>query len=212
MKAFNTSPRTGWTRATGSVGPEVMQELSRLSRENADLRSLLSAAQHAEVSDRRAHLQSRIETLKAIKTVLFLREKGKSEWTIPVETTLFDIFEDLAPEMMVEISVAKASTYLALMNKPTDELVLSTTAPIPTNQVGLLLADLASLDLVEPSKKKHPVSDKDLYWSLTQEGIDLLKLRRASGLEAQAAKAAASSRIEMRTEGGALPARNKGSG
>jgi hypothetical protein len=189
MKAFNTNPRTGWTRATGSVGPEVMQELSRLSKENSDLRNQLNAAQKAEVNDRRAHLKSRIDTLQAIKKTLHLREKGKQSWDITVETNLFDIFAYLAPEMMVEMSVVKASSYLALMNKPTDDLILSPTAPVPTNHVGLFLADLASLDLVEPSKKKHPVADKDSYWSLTQDGIDVLKFYRATSLEAQAAKA-----------------------
>lgn len=190
MKAFNTNPRTGWTRATSSVGPEVMQELSRLSRENSELRSQLNAAINAEAIDRRAHLQSRIDTLEAIKKTIPLREKGKSTWDIEVETTLFKIFSALAPEMMVEISVTSASSYLGLMNKPEDDLALSSVAPVPENYVGLILADLASLDLVEPSKKKHPVADNDTYWSLTQDGIDVLKLHRASRLEAQAARAA----------------------
>lgn len=35
MKAFNTNPRPGWSRTTLAAGPEVVQELSRLSHENA---------------------------------------------------------------------------------------------------------------------------------------------------------------------------------
>lgn len=38
-KQFNTSPRPGWARADTVTGPEVTAELSRLSKENADLRA-----------------------------------------------------------------------------------------------------------------------------------------------------------------------------
>jgi len=189
MKTFNTTPRTGWSRATSIAGPEVMQELSRLSRENSDLRSQLSAAKNTEAIDRRTHLQTRIETLKSVGKTLQLRERGKKTWDIEVNTNLFEIFCHLAPDMMVEISIDSASIFLGVMYKPKDIDALSPTAPIPINHIGLYFADLASLDLVEPSKKKHQVADKSSYWSLTQEGIDVLKLHRATRLEAQAAKA-----------------------
>jgi Domain of unknown function (DUF4062) len=192
MKAFNTTPRSGWTRATAMAGPEVSQELSRLSRENSELRAQLEAAQNQEAVDRRSHLQQRIDTLKAIPKTLGIRERGKSTWDLKVETNLFKIFSQLAPEMMVETSIDAASKYLALMNKPDQKMVTSPTAPIATNHIKVLFADLASLDLVEPSKKKHPVADKDAYWALTQDGIEVLKLDRATRLEAAAAKAMAS--------------------
>lgn len=189
MKAFNTTPRTGWTRATAVAGPEVMQELSRLSRENADLRAQLEVAVNQEAIDQRAHLQSQIETLKAIPKKLSLRERGKATWDIKVNTDLFKIFSQLAPEMMVEMSVADASNYLGLMNNPDSSTALSTSAPIAMNLVKMLFADMASLDLIEPSKKKHPVSDSGAYWSLTQSGLDILKMDRAMKLELAAAKA-----------------------
>jgi Domain of unknown function (DUF4062) len=115
MKAFNTSPRIGWTKATGVAGPEVMQELSRLSKENAELRGQLALGTQKEAADRRAHLQSQIDTLKSIPRTIFLREKGKSEWEIKVKKSLFDIFEQLAPEMMVETSVTAAGMYLSVL-------------------------------------------------------------------------------------------------
>ena len=189
MKAFNTTPRIGWTRATDVAGPEVTQELSRLSRENAELRTELNLARKQEAVDRRAHLQSRIDTLKAISRKLVMREHGKSTWDLEARVDLFTIFSQLAPEMMVECSLEEASTYLAMMNNPREGTKVSSSAPVPLNHVSLLFADLASLDLVEPSKKKHPVADKSLYWSLTQEGIDVLKLHRATRLEAAAEKA-----------------------
>lgn len=191
MKAFHTIPRIGWTRATSIAGPEVTQELSRLSRENAELRSQLEVAKNQEAIDRRAHFQQRIETLKAIPKILSIREKGENTWNIKVETDLFVIFSQIAPEMMVETSTTHASVYLAFVNRSEKEIDDSDTAPIPINHIRLLFADLVSLDLVEPSKKKHPVADKESYWSLTQEGIEVLKLDRAIRLEVAAAKVVA---------------------
>lgn len=200
MKTFNTTPRTGWSRATTVAGLEVIQELSRLSRENAELRAQLDIAHNQEAIDQRIQLQSRIDTLKAIPKTLHIREKGKTKWDIKVDTNLFRIFSQLAPEMMVEISTNEASAYLALMNNPDPKLGTSSTAPIPTNHIKILFADLASLDLVEPSKKKHPVADKDSYWSLTQGGIDVLKRDRVTRLEAEAAKAITAVEVSVEQE------------
>lgn len=191
MKAFNTTPRIGWTRSTSIVGPEVMQELSRLSKENSELRFQLESAVKQGANDERAHLQSIVETLKAVPKRLGLREMGKQTWDIVVNTNLFAIFSTLAPEMMVEISVPDASIYLALMNKPTPEIELSPGAPIAFNSVRVLFADMASLELIEPSKKKHPVADTEAYWSLSETGLGVLKMDRAIKLERAAANAQA---------------------
>ena len=183
MKAFNTTPRTGWTRAVAVAGPEVSQELSRLSKENSDLRLQLEKAINQEAIDKRAHLLSQIETLKAIPKALRLREAGKNVWDVKVGTDLFEIFSPLAPEMMVEISLSAASHYLANIMKPDKGTKLTPVAPIADNHMRSLFADMASLDLIEPSKKKHPVADKNDYWSLTLSGLDILKIDRAQKLE-----------------------------
>lgn len=41
MKTFNTQPRPGWIRADTSIGPEVSEEIARLSRENSKLQKLI---------------------------------------------------------------------------------------------------------------------------------------------------------------------------
>ena len=42
-KEFARTPRPGWIRATNIPGPEVLSELSRLSKENADLRARVAS-------------------------------------------------------------------------------------------------------------------------------------------------------------------------
>lgn len=186
MKAFHTVPRIGWTRATATAGPEVMQELSRLSKENSELRLQLGAMNKQEALDRKANLQSLIETLKNIPQPLQIREEGKDTWDIEVPMDLFEIFSQLSTEMMVELSVTGASFYLGVMNHG-GKSKLCTTAPVGMNHVSGIFADLASFGLVEPSKKKHSISDTEVYWSLTNEGFELLKHHRATQLEARAA-------------------------
>lgn len=187
MKAFNTTPRPGWTRAVPVAGPEVTQELSRLSKENSDLRRELEAAIGKVATDRQAERLSVLETLKAIPKILNIREKGKTAWDHKKTATLYSIFTALAPELLVEKSVSDAANFLALMNKPKD-VELSTTFPIASNHVKTLFADLHSLGMVEPSKKKHPITDKHEYWCLTLEGAEVLKLDRMKKLESGSAK------------------------
>jgi len=195
MKAFNTNPRPGWSRTTSSAGPEVIQELSRLSRENSDLREQLALTQNQEAIDKRAELQSVIDTLKANPINLQIKEKGKTTWDIRVSTNLFDIFTQISTELMTEATTTYLGTYLAILNKP-DGTEIAAKGAIPTNHVTALIADFSSLNLIEPSKKKHAVSDTESYWTLTQTGIDVLKLDRAYKLEKQAAKAAAVGQAE----------------
>ncbi|MCX7208074.1 MAG: DUF4062 domain-containing protein [Proteobacteria bacterium] len=187
-KAFNTTPRAGWTRATAVAGPEVMQELSRLSKENADLRVQLEAAVNQEGIDYKEFLLEKIKTLNAIPHAVCLKKKGGSKYDIIVNTTYFKIFSLLAPEMMNEISIEDASFNLGLNFKPKESEELAVKAPYPINYVSVLFADMASLELVEPSRKKHPVSDTKEYWSLTQTGKDVHKIYRAMQLKSMAKK------------------------
>ncbi len=99
---------------------------------------------------------------------------------------------------MTEATTTYQGTYLAILNKP-DGTEIAAKGAIPTNHVTALIADFSSLNLIEPSKKKHAVSDTESYWTLTQTGIDVLKLDRAYKLEKKAAKAAAVGRAESQS-------------
>jgi hypothetical protein len=187
MKAFNTNPRLGWTRAHSAGGPEISMELSRLSKENSELREQVAKAKDQDAIDRRAQLEKEADVMKSVVWPINIREKGQKTWDLKVEKNLFEIFSQISTEIMDEQSVDEISEYLAIMNIPQDK-TFSGEAPVPINQVRMLLGDLASLDLVCPSKKKHAVSDKHEYWSLTDQGRELLKVARVNALYAAAAK------------------------
>ena len=186
MKAFNTNPRVGWVRASASTGPEVSQELSRLSKENSELRAQIAATEVKDESNRRAQIISQIDMMKVVPVTLAIREEDKKRWEYNVKTNLFDVFNTLSTEMVDEISVQDASYLLALMNA--GEKRITEHAPIAYNHMNHYFADLAALDLA-PSKKKHAIKDTEQYWSLTSLGNETLKLYRIAELEKQAARA-----------------------
>lgn len=181
-KAFNTTPRVGYSRVSSEISPEISLELSRLSKENAELRMQLAIATDNKDSDTKAARRSVIEILKSIPRILELRERGKSKWELTAPTNLYEIFMGLGPEMIIEKSVSDSSIFIARMNRPKGK-ILSDTFPYASNQMKKLLADFSALGLLQPSAKKHPISDKNEYWSLSPEGAEVLKLHRADNLE-----------------------------
>jgi len=172
-KAFIASPRTGWVRASESPGPAVMAELTRLSSENAALRKDAAERAKAIDEDERSRLGATITRLGEIRRTPHYRRKKNGEWYADVEISLLRAFRVLAPEMVIESSVNSISVSLAM------ELCRDSQDEgwhiVATNQTKDILADFLTLDLLAPSERRHAVSDSNEYWSLTSEGVALLK-------------------------------------
>jgi hypothetical protein len=178
MKLTASTPRTGWAPASEVIGPEVMIELSRLSRENARLRAVLDA-----ITLREEAVAAREKTLRTLaRNTIKVRimYQDSNDWGEPFEATLHSLFDLLAPELAVEKSVRASAEYIALMlNRDRKRK----THWVPLNSLKGWLSDLMTLGLVAPSCKRHPVSDKEEYWTLTEEGRETLQLLRRSRLE-----------------------------
>jgi hypothetical protein len=186
MKAFNTNPQIGWTRGVSAAGPEVSQELSRLSKENSELRQQIQAFANEKASDQLAETELILETLESNKLSLNIRERGKQAWDHKRPTDLLEIFRYVAPELVVERSVEDISVFLAVMYKGAKLQQVSVSFPIASNHVKSLMVDMQALGVVEPSKRKHAVADKSEYWCLTDLGAELLKLERRKRLQVAA--------------------------
>lgn len=180
VKAITTNPRVGWVRSSESIGPEVMKEITRLSSENSNLRNELQLlkAENIEKSD---EVRNVVNILN--KNVFNVRIRSTSNWDTAddYQATLLDIFEAVAPNLQVENSLSEMAKNMALNIKESTEYYKNW--PIGKNRVTGWAADLASVDLIEPSKKKHSVHDKDEYWSLTKLGKQVLKRSRRIILE-----------------------------
>ena len=183
MKAITADPRTGWVRADTSVGPEVMKELSRLSAENATLRSQIERQRLKDTSKKDSEHREIVNVLSNNKASLYVWYKGAEGWSQPTVVTLLQIFEAIAPGLQVENTLDKINISIAVALASSG---YNQRNPIPTNHVTHWLSDFASLNLVEPSSKKHPVHDKDEYWTLSKFGKEvfssLRKLRLMVGV------------------------------
>jgi len=188
MKTISNTPRTGWIKSNEIPVPQVMNELSRLSAENAKLRDELGRLKEASI-EKADQAREAFLVLYKNKVHIKVRETGKWEDARTFEKTLLEVFVYIAPYLIDEVSILSMANNIALSligNK------YYTPYPVGKNIVSELVADLSALDLVVPSKRKHAVKDKESYWSLTPLGKTVLKQIRKIRLE----EGIASSNIE----------------
>jgi hypothetical protein len=173
MKAFSANPREGWVRAsTAGGGAEVTAEVIRLSSENASLRAELLKAKEDSQKEQHEAVASTVRILFQTKRKPTYRYTSRSPWQRDASVSLFSIFHLLGRSMLVEASVSDMARTLAMQIRVDKQQGWDRVA---NNQLRNLLADLMALDLVQPSIRKHQVSDRDEYWSLSPFGHEVMK-------------------------------------
>ena len=188
MKAIVNNPRSGWVKAEENVGSDVMKELSRLSSENSTLRK-----ENEELKKKRLDEEDKsreiIEVLSKNQKNLVIWYVGDKSWKDhePVKVSLLQIFQSIAPNLLTENHNQEISDDIALHLGSGNRY--RTDWPVPSNYVSNWIADLHALELLEPSNKKHPVSDDKDYWTLTKKGRDAIgsirKLKLMAGIADQ---------------------------
>ncbi len=179
VKAMNTNPRTGWSRADDEIGANVTRELSRLSAENSKLR-----VENARL------LNNQLEAVDEVREVVnilnentrTLRIRSGASFDTATEhvRTLLQLFLSAAPNLILENTTEGIAANIAYSIVGTK---YHNYWPFGKVNAEHLIADFSALDLIEPSQKKHPVSDKSSYWSLTKLGKQLQKRSRKIQLE-----------------------------
>ena len=181
IKTMNANPRVGWTRSDEAIGPEITKEISRLSAENANLRRDMEKLRKTE--------DSQADNVKEVTRVMFGNEKSLRvsessakawEESNIYTDNLFNILGFIAPNLIDESSNKEIAEYIAFNLHGNGFRV---NVPIPFNMISDLIADFVALDIIEPSKKKHPVSDEEKYWTLTKLGEEVIKNFRRTQLE-----------------------------
>ena len=183
MKQIASTPRPGWQRATDGVNPDVINELSRLSSENAELRKQLQEARH-QVEDETLAERRRImgTILKNTLEISFFYQNGGG-WEDRTKANLYSLFSLLAPEMMIEKSTEDIAWYIGLMLRPDQDRRPRERYPVPSNTVRRCISDFITLGLFEPSQRRHTVSDTNEYWALTEIGRKMYTDIRRPALE-----------------------------
>lgn len=183
MKAIVNNPRSGWVKADDSIGPGVMKELSRLSSENSSLRKENESLKkkNIEVEDKS---RSTIKILSKNKRKMHIWYNENEDWEELDDASLLQIFQAIAPNLLGENDNLKISQDVALHFA--GERPYRRHWPVPSNNLSSWITDLHALDLVDSSKKKHPVADKNDYWTLTKVGREVIgsirKLQLMAGI------------------------------
>ncbi len=178
MKQFNTNPKVGWVKSTEYNTPEILNEVSRLSKENSELRQKINEYNLSERKDAENHIMNTLNILKKNKKSISFYYKFSNDWEDVSSFELYKIFNLIAPELMIENTTNHCNEYIGKMFKPNSKKELRLPYPIPTNTMKIILADLSVLDLIQPSEKKHQIKDTNEYWSLTEFGKKVYKMIR----------------------------------
>ncbi|WP_339505570.1 DUF4062 domain-containing protein [Pseudomonas sp. RL_105y_Pfl2_101] len=179
IKAITTNPRVGWARADEAVSPEVTRELSRLSAENAELRKHIEQLAKV-VKEPEDEARNVVSIMHANSKKVQVRKTSSWKDATWQKTDLLDLFLAAAPNLINENSSIGVARNIALHLVGTKYYQ---NWPIGRNITSGLLADFVALEVVETSKKKHSVHDKDDYWCLTVLGKQVLKRARRIKLE-----------------------------
>lgn len=171
MKAMVNYPRSGWVKAEDSIGSDVMKELSRLSSENSSLRK-----ENGQLIKKKLESEDKSKPIVKIlgknKRQMHIWYAGEGDWVELEEASLLQIFQAVAPKLLGENYNLEIARDVALHfggSKP-----YRNDWPVPSNHLASWLTDLHALELVEASKKKHPVSDKKDYWTLSKKGREVI--------------------------------------
>lgn len=185
MKQFTTNPGIGWIKANEMVGPEVLTELSRLSKENSKLREQLNDINAQMAKSEIDEHSKMIETLRNHKIDISFMYSNSKDWEENKEFSFLSLFRLIAPELMVEKSTSASASFIGTMFNPQRERKLRDNYPIPSNTMKSIFGDLVVLELVKPSDKKHSLKDNNEYWTITEIGKEVFKAIRREIIEAQ---------------------------
>lgn len=181
-KQFNSTPRTGWIRPPEIAGPDITEEISRLSKENAILRDQLEDSEAQIEKELTEEYDSIIDILKKNKVDMSFYYVGNSKWSDTIQISLYQIFWNLAPEIMIESPTTRIALVLAVVFHDQKKEVRSLW-PIPSNRLNSWLADFVALHLVKPSSVKHSLKDKNDYWEISSKGKEFYNYLRRLRLE-----------------------------
>lgn len=185
MKAIANNPRTGWVKSEDSIGTDVMKELSRLSSENAVLRKENEILKIKKIDEEDKNREI-IEILEKNKRSIAIWYVDKESWNEeePGHVSLLQLFQAIAPNLLTENFKDEIARDIAFHFAGSKSYRHHW--PVPSNYLNSWITDLHALGLIEPSKKKHPVSDDKDYWTLSPKGRDVIgsirKLRLLAGI------------------------------
>lgn len=187
MHLIKNNPRPGWVRGDQAMTPETRTEIAELNAKIAQFEKQeveSSSVNSVHMDDSFAHGKEQIEL--SLKHTGY--EYGHMEEDGSLTYTWDEVIEVLGPFMIDEApEPALRATFnnhmlSDIQNDREGGWSISwgeQTAAISDRSWGAIVVQLRALRLITTGTKKRTVSDKAVYWKLTQAGDDYLVSLRA---------------------------------
>jgi hypothetical protein len=207
IQTRKTRPAEGWVRAGQALTPEVEKEIAELRATVATLTAELESRKSNGIVVRDTSIYAQGDDTYPLFCSVRYWTKADTEanrtypsnakmhhFSVPLSWD--DIFSHLAPLLLDEASEVQLTEALDILAAVygEDNLALPPEAgkrelieagPDEFNDVKV---QLFALDLIDHSRRRHPVQDKQAYWTLTAKGRDhmmRLRAKRRPGADQQ---------------------------
>ncbi|MDR1108881.1 MAG: DUF4062 domain-containing protein [Spirochaetaceae bacterium] len=179
IREMNLSPRSGWVSAAQAIDPSVANEISRLSRENEDLKQQIKIEGGGILTRVREQMKHALKVLAINKVTLSFYYTPGENWENTRKFRYLRLFKLLVPELSLEKSTGDISRFLGNVLNPDLEKAVRKDYPTPSNTIKKIMADFVLLKLVKCSR---PEGDEE-FWEITEYGKEVYAAYRMRQLE-----------------------------
>ena len=184
-REMNLNPRRGWVPSTMAVEPSVANELSRLSRENEELRNQIKM-EGPDIARRvKEQIKHVLKVLAANRISLSFYYTEGENWENTQVFRHIRFFTLLAPELSTPKTAADITRFLGNILNPDLGKTVRKDYPTPSNTIKKIMADFTLLKLV-----KCTGADDNESWEMTEFGKEVYTVYRLRHLEKALNKAA----------------------
>jgi hypothetical protein len=181
VKQMNINPRTGWMKASNLSDPDVLNEISRLSKENAELRSEIDQEKNQEAASHLETLKKASKLLSVNKIKISFFYTDSESWENTTEFAYSAIFKLLAPELQGPKSTEQIANFIGIMKNPKKEKSVRASFPVPSNTIKTVFTDFSILKLVQVIKESN--NNGNEMWVITDFGKEVYANERLKMLE-----------------------------
>lgn len=182
-REIKINPRPGWIRNDGSSPIALLEQISKLTDENRQLRERVSTIANSEIDETLEDGDDEVEVFGTRRVLKPGDSSGKVEqWNSLVSWN--DIFRDIGPALINETTEEDLKDTIARFHVY-DKIADNERARYPTlvlESWNELIVQFRALGYIVPGIKKRGVNDRNSYWAITLRGdqklVSLLAKRR----------------------------------
>jgi hypothetical protein len=179
---MNINPQNGWIRSNQVITPAVVNELSRLSAENEELKRQIKAEDNEFTAMTREQMKKALKVLAVNKAIISFYYIDGDNWENSRQFRYLRIFKLLVPEMAVGKTTSEISRFLGTVLNPDLDKIIRKDFPAPSNSIKKIMADFSLLKLVRCVNHDDESGEGEI-WEVTEYGKELYSAYRMKQLE-----------------------------